>query len=66
MKKIKVEFSVHVYEDGKTRFNEGRLRAELSLFAQHILEAYDETLLDLKAGDTQIHYPQMPNEVYMQ
>jgi len=61
LRQVQVKFTVWVDEVG-SRLNEGRLRNEMSLFAQHLLEAYDSTLVDATVDGKDIKYPLMPGE----
>ena len=64
LRQEEVKFTDWVDEVG-SRLNKGRLRNEMSLFAQHLLEAYDSTLVDATVDGEDIKYPIMPGENYM-
>ena len=61
LKLVEVKFKVHINEPGG-RLNRAILRDEMSMFAQHLLTAYDETILDGEVDGEQIHYPMLPDE----
>lgn len=61
LKLVEVKFKVHINEPGG-RLNRATLRDEMSLFAQHLLTAYDETILDGEVDGEQIRYPMLPDE----
>ncbi len=60
LKQVEVKFKIWVDENG-SRLSRGRLRNEMSLFAQHMLEAYDSTLVDATVDGELIKYPLMPD-----
>lgn len=63
LRQVEVKFTVWVDEVG-SRLSEGRLRNEMSLFAQHLLEAYDSTLVDATVDGKDIKYPLLPDDNY--
>lgn len=67
VRKVTVTFDIHV-QDACTpgsRLTVDRLRNELSLFNQHLLEAYDETVIDPKVDGKDVYYPTMPSEHFI-
>ena len=60
-KLVEVKFKVYINEpDGQ--LNRATLRDEISLFAQHLLTAYDATVIDGKVDGEDIKYPLLPDE----
>lgn len=61
LKLVEVKFKIHINEPGG-RLNRATLRDELSMFVQHLLTAYDETIIEGDVDGAQIKYPLLPDE----
>ena len=61
LRQVEVKFKIWI-DEVDSRLNRGRLRNEMSLFAQHMLEAYDSTLVDATVDGELMKYPMMPDE----
>lgn len=62
VKTVEVKFKINIQED--SWFDKARLRAEMALFAQHLLTSYDETIIEGDIDGAPISFAEIPIECY--